>query len=258
FGYEKGAFSGADRPKTGRVEAAGRGTLFLDEIGELEMPMQAKLLRLLEEREFTRVGSTRARRLDARIITATNRRLDRAVREGKFRADLRYRLAVFVVELPPLSERGEDVLLLARHFADERARVLGRPPLAFHHEVVDALPRYPFPGNVRELRNMVEQAVVLARDDELVLDDFPVLARTHVRTSLLPPGIGEMRPSSMPPPRLGASRTLAEIRERHQDDEQRQLVAALDASRGNVTLAARRLGLSRFQLLRRLKKYGLR
>jgi RNA polymerase sigma factor (sigma-70 family) len=203
FGFERGAFSGADRPKTGRVEAAGRGTLFLDEIGELELPMQSKLLRLLEEREFTRVGGTKPRRLEARIITATNRRLDRAVREGKFRADLRYRLAVFILELPPLSERGDDILALARHFAQERARVLGRPTLSLHPELADALPKYPFPGNVRELRNMVEQAVLLAKGDELVLEDFPVLERASfalIRAYVLETGL-EL-PERSPAPRF--------------------------------------------------------
>jgi DNA-binding NtrC family response regulator len=265
FGFERGAFSGADRPKTGRVEAAGRGTLFLDEIGELELPMQSKLLRLLEEREFTRVGGTKPRRLEARIITATNRRLDRAVREGKFRADLRYRLAVFILELPPLSERGDDILALARHFAQERARVLGRPTLSLHPELADALPKYPFPGNVRELRNMVEQAVLLAKGDELVLEDFPVLLRSAggmQRTSMVPPP-GEPLVSVPPPPaRLpdvrSSMRSLEQIRAAHQGAEERQLVEALEASQGNVTKAAEKLGMSRYQLLRRLRKYGLR
>jgi len=175
FGYEKGSFTGATGTKKGRVEAAQEGTLFLDEIGEIELQTQTKLLRLLEEREYTRVGSTRARRLEARVITATNRNLETAVTEGRFRADLRYRLEVFVVEVPPLREREDDIILLATSFAGERARALGwgRPELA--PDVITALSEYPFPGNVRELRNMVEQAVLLGRGDRLTLEDFPVL-----------------------------------------------------------------------------------
>ncbi|HJL18043.1 MAG TPA: sigma-54 dependent transcriptional regulator, partial [Sandaracinaceae bacterium LLY-WYZ-13_1] len=185
FGHEKGAFSGATHSKIGRVEAAAGGTLFLDEIGELELPMQTKLLRLLEEREYTRVGSTKPRHLEARIIAATNRDLARAVAEGRFRADLRYRLEVFVVEVPPLRERGEDIVLLASHFARDRARALGRAEPTFDDAVLRALASYPFPGNVRELRNMVEQAVLLGQGDVLTLDAFPVL--TKVASGWEPP-----------------------------------------------------------------------
>ncbi|MEQ9076636.1 MAG: sigma-54 dependent transcriptional regulator [Sandaracinaceae bacterium] len=300
FGHEKGAFSGATHSKTGRVEAAGQGTLFLDEIGELELPMQAKLLRLLEEREFTRVGSTKPRKLVARIIAATNRDLSRAVAEGRFRADLRYRLEVFVVEVPPLRERGDDIFLLATHFAQERARTLGRDEPSFDAEVLEAMSRYPFPGNVRELRNMVEQAVLLSPGDTITLEAFPVL--TKVAAGWEPPravyagapphesappgpslGLG---PSSQPPlgqmvgqgaapsappshaapyasgdqparPRT-APQDLESIREAHATQERQRLLDALEATGGNVSAAARQLGLSRYQVLRRLTKYGLR
>jgi transcriptional regulator with GAF, ATPase, and Fis domain len=289
FGHEKGAFSGATQAKMGRVEAAGAGTLFLDEIGELELTMQTKLLRLLEEREFTRVGSTRARTLRARIITATNRDLELAVRAGWFRADLRYRLEVFVVEVPPLRDRGDDILLLAMHFLKERTRALGRAPLRIRTDVAEALRRYPFPGNVRELRNMVEQAVLLSEGDELTVDDFPVLgrhaarvtpqptepvreaapprvvrARTPERTTLeRAPMRGQDEPESRdvpaPTSALGArAATLGAIRARHAEQELHTLVEALEATGGNVTQAARALGMSRYQLLRRLSKHGLR
>ena len=204
FGHEKGAFSGATASTTGRVEAAGRGTLFLDEIGELELSMQAKLLRLLEEREFTRVGSTRTRQLAARTITATNRNLEQAVAQGWFRADLRYRLEVFVVETPALRDRGDDVFLLAAHFLVERARALGRAEQRLHPEVIAALPRYPFPGNVRELRNMVEQAVLLGQS-ELTLADFPVIHRyiteqAAAATGTASAGLLPPAPASQPVP----------------------------------------------------------
>jgi DNA-binding NtrC family response regulator len=293
FGHEKGSFSGATGTKLGRVEAAGNGTLFLDEIGELELPIQMKLLRLLEEREYTRVGSTRTRRLTARIITATNRDLTREVAEGRFRADLRYRLEVFVLEVPPLRERGDDVLLLATHFARASARAVGRKEPKLAPDAVTALLRYPFPGNVRELRNMVEQAVLLARGTTLPLEAFPVLersARGWAPASEPPrdsfgderltqpghnpapapfgpapaPGTTSSRPiapASAPPndgPPSGERPSLADIRGRHVDLEHQEVVRALDAAKGNVAAAARLLGLSRFQLLRRLAKHGLR
>ncbi len=291
FGHEKGSFSGATAMKLGRVEAAGNGTLFLDEIGELELPIQMKLLRLLEEREYTRVGSTRTRKLTARIITATNRDLTRAVAEGRFRADLRYRLEVFVIEVPPLRERGDDVLLLATHFARTSARAVGRNEPKIAPDAVNALLRYPFPGNVRELRNMVEQAVLLARGSTLPLEAFPVLersARGWAPTSEAPrdafsdervtqpmaqpappPTAGQSSsgtiPSPTPPssaqaegPPSGERPSLADIRGRHNDREHAEVVRALESAKGNVAAAARLLGLSRFQLLRRLAKHGLR
>ena len=284
FGHEKGAFSGASALKPGRVESAGRGTLFLDEIGELELNVQAKLLRLLEEREYTRVGGTTPRKLAARIITATNRDLARAVEEGRFRADLRFRLEVFVLEVPPLRERGDDVFLLSEHYAAESARALGRAMPVFSRDVREAMRTYPFPGNVRELRNMVEQALLLGSGDELTLDEFPVLAKfqsgwqpptsTHRLLSARPPAPtnggsvqaparSSMLPtqSSTPPLSVrvsGAPPSLGLIRERYAEHERAKLVEALEVSGGNVSRAARQIGMSRYQLLRRLSKYGLR
>lgn len=277
FGHEKGAFSGASHSKSGRVEVAARGTLFLDEIGELELPIQAKLLRLLEEREFTRVGSTKARHLEARVITATNRDLSRAVEEGRFRADLRYRLEVFVLEVPPLRERGEDIVVLANYFAQDRSRALGKNPPGLDDEVLRALAEYPFPGNVRELRNMVEQAILLANDDQLTLDSFPVLStatrraprRSYPSLSVVErvaPPPAEPEPAApaavdLAPPQVEPAppaRALSTIRQAHQDDERDRIAAALELAGGNVTAAARALGMSRYQVLRRLSKYGLR
>ncbi|MGF1470076.1 MAG: sigma-54-dependent transcriptional regulator [Sandaracinaceae bacterium] len=317
FGHEKGAFSGASQSKIGRVEAAARGTLFLDEIGELELPMQTKLLRLLEEREFTRVGSTKARNLTARVIAATNRDLERAVAEGRFRADLRYRLEVFVVRVPPLRERGDDIFLLARHFAEERSRgVYGKKDWTFDDPVLAAMTRYPFPGNVRELRNMVEQAVLLAKGERLTLEEFPVLSRFSQgwqppagtvdgggRPTLeagpaavgpaaergmtdpslsaapggdrgsYPPSGGRATPNPPPPSSVvyGGSpgpavdgdarrpdgRSLRDIRRGFEGEEKARIVAALESTGGNVSQAARHLDMSRYQLIRRIKKYSL-
>ncbi len=282
FGHEKGAFSGAVGSKMGRVEAAGRGTLFLDEIGELDLPVQVKLLRLLEEREYTRVGSTRTRPLAARVIAATNRDLERAQAEGRFRADLRYRLEVFVVETPALRDRGEDIFILAAHFIAERARALGRKEPRLAPQVIHAMERYPFPGNVRELRNMVEQALLLSKGDILTLSDFPVLSRSRPsRLSEQPAERDRSReprelrhdyrardaqvrgaPVNPHPERaitdVGQPQTLDEIRERAENAERTRVVDALESCGGNVSAAARSLSLSRYQLLRRLRKFGLR
>jgi DNA-binding NtrC family response regulator len=236
----------------------------LDEIGELELPIQAKLLRLLEEREYTRVGGNLVRRLAARIITATNRDLARAVEEGRFRADLRFRLEVFVLDVPALRERGDDVFLIAEHYIAERARALGRHPPSLSAGLRDVMRKYPFPGNVRELKNMVEQALLLAEDDELSLDEFPVLAKFRAgwqpkpagqRGSLRPPPLTAVR--GMDVSGRGAA-SLGVIRERHLEHERVRMVEALEHSGGNVSHAARHLGLSRYQLLRRLTKHGLR
>jgi len=283
FGYEKGAFSGAVQSKIGRVEAAGKGTLFLDEIGELELGVQAKLLRLLEEKEFTRVGGTRPRQLQARIMAATNRNLQQAVLEGKFRADLRYRLEVFVVEVPPLRDRGDDLFLLAGYFMRDRSRNLGRREPKLHADVIALFSKYPFPGNVRELRNMIEQAILLSNHEELTLDAFPVLKQfaSQKYFPTFPDKQGAQEPFS-PELMLGAGErvtkefsfsgevtrqpaaqrsdpdvSLQQIRDKWAANDREQVVHALKVTGGNVSAAARQLNISRYQLLRRLKKYGL-
>jgi DNA-binding NtrC family response regulator len=320
LGHERGSFTGATSSKQGRVEAAARGTLFLDEIGELELPMQTKLLRLLEEKEFTRVGSTRARKMTARVIAATNRDLSRAVAEGRFRADLRYRLEVFVVETPPLRTRGDDILSLAAHFVRDRARALGRATPEIGPDLTRALFAYPYPGNVRELRNMVEQAMLLNTEDVLTLDDFPVLGRAaggwepppRERPSVAPPpyptfegrstqpfGVplpanplpaNPLPPSPLPPSAparapshpapldtamasapassgppsaysqasMREEESLEAIRARARRQERTRVLAALEQSAGNVTAAAKQMGLSRYQMMRLIKKHGLR
>jgi two-component system response regulator AtoC len=295
FGHEPGAFTDAKRRKLGKVEAAGKGTLFLDEIGELELPIQAKLLRLLEEGEFNRVGETKVRTRDARVIAATNRDLSRAVQEGRFRADLRYRLEVFVVEVPPLRDRGDDVLKLAHHFAAERARGMGREVPPFADELLTTLKTYPFPGNIRELKNMVEQAMLLSRGESLDLTEFPVLQRyrdeerespapqpfvdrttatyptagaaaarpspaweTPTRTRAhAPPTPADLRTPSSPPESEPAPRGLSAIRQARDAEEKTRILQALEVADGNVSKAAEELGLSRYQLYRRLKKHGL-
>ena len=167
FGHVKGAFTGAIKDKPGRFELAEGGTLFLDEIGEVPLAMQAKLLRVLQEQELERVGDTRTRKVNVRIIAATNRDLKKEVDEGRFRQDLFYRLSVFPIEIPPLRERREDIPLLAAHFAKTIARKMNRPKLRITQDAMSQLAAYDWPGNVREVQNAVERAVILSQDDTL-------------------------------------------------------------------------------------------
>ena len=167
FGHEKGAFTGAAGRKLGKFEVADRGTIFLDEIGDLSLPLQAKVLRALEERTFERVGGTATIRVDVRVVAATNRHLRSAVADKRFREDLYFRLSIFPVTVPPLRERAEDIPLLARHFVERFCREMGKPVMAFAESAGDALRTYPWPGNVRELQNCIERAVILSDGDRI-------------------------------------------------------------------------------------------
>ena len=162
FGHEKGAFTGAINQRIGRFELANRGTVFLDEVGEIPLELQPKLLRVLQEREFERLGSTRTLRTDARLIAATNRDLAALVDEQKFRQDLFYRLNVFPIIVPPLRERREDIPMLVRHFAQQFARRMKKNVENIPTETMEALTRYDWPGNIRELQNLIERAVILS------------------------------------------------------------------------------------------------
>lgn len=170
FGYEKGAFTGAQGARAGRFELANEGTLFLDEIGEVPLPIQVKLLRVLQEREFERLGSTRSTRVNVRLITASNRDLHEAVRQGVFRLDLLYRLQVVELYIPPLRERADDIPALASHFIEKFAKENGRPPLVLNQAALASLQKYSWPGNVRELENTIERATVLSSPSDTELD----------------------------------------------------------------------------------------
>ncbi|MBW2278138.1 MAG: sigma-54-dependent Fis family transcriptional regulator, partial [Deltaproteobacteria bacterium] len=170
FGHERGAFTGADRTKKGLLELADSGTLLLDEIGDMDLALQAKFLRVLQERQFRRVGSTRDLRFDVRVITATNQDLDRLCDEGRFRRELIFRLKVFQIELPPLRDRGDDILELADTFVEQFARSFRKPIRGFDTAAREKLGSYSYPGNVRELRNIIEQATILARDELIGCD----------------------------------------------------------------------------------------
>ena len=248
FGHERGAFTGALSRRVGRFELAHQASLFLDEIGELPLDVQAKLLRVLQEGEFERVGGTETKRVNVRVIAATNRRLDEAVAEGVFRSDLYYRLNVVPIELPPLRERRGDIPLLARFFATRAAKQLGKALHGVPEPVLDAMERYDWPGNVRELANLVERAVILARGPELRVEDI-----------LSPSALNKGAPSQPRPgsPVVPASakrpRTLGEVEREH-------IAAAVEAAGGKIDGpggAAEILGLHANTLRSRMEKLGI-
>jgi DNA-binding NtrC family response regulator len=220
FGHEKGAFTGADRARPGRFEQAHGGTIFLDEVGELALALQAKMLRVLETREFHRVGATKATRVDVRIVAATNRDL----RGGGFREDLYYRLSVVTLDCPPLRERQGDVRLLAESFAGA-----GR----FTEEAMAKLEAYAWPGNIRELRNVCERCAVLSRGERIDVDALPLEIRIG----------GSPRPA-------GEVKTLKEM-------EKEMVARALDATGGNRTRAAKLLGITYPTLKKKIDEFGL-
>jgi transcriptional regulator with GAF, ATPase, and Fis domain len=240
FGHERGAFTGAVSTKPGRIEQANGGVLFLDEVGEMASTVQAKLLRVLEEREFMRLGSTRVGHADIRVIAATNRDLHAAIRRGEFREDLYYRLGVFEISLPPLRERLEDIPALADSFLAEIGETVGRPPAGMAREAKDQLLAYAWPGNVRELRNAIERAVILA--------DGGLIRSEHLPVTAPRPPLTSVETATGPIPAGGVN--LEAI-------ERSFVVKALSQARHNKTRAAKLLGLTRAQLYSRIEKYGL-
>ena len=235
FGHERGAFTGAIAQRIGRFELASHGTVFLDEIGEIPLELQPKLLRVLQEREFERLGSSRTLRTDARLIASTNRDLAAMVREQTFRMDLYYRLDVFPIHVPPLRERQDDIPLLVRHFVQQFARRMNKVVDTIPTESMNALLRYPWPGNIRELQNLVERAVILSAGPilQVPLGDLPPA----------PAAIGPKRPETL------------------QDAERRTILEALDATGWVVSGprgAAARLGLKRSTLQFRMEKLAIR
>jgi transcriptional regulator with GAF, ATPase, and Fis domain len=241
FGHERGAFTGAVSTKPGRIEQATNGVLFLDEVGEMAPTVQAKLLRVLEEREFMRLGSTRVIHADIRVIAATNRDLHAAMQRGEFREDLYYRLGVFEIALPPLRERLDDVLELADAFLAEIGENVGRPAAGISREAREHLIAYEWPGNVRELRNAIERAVILADGGFIRSEHLPVNA----------PRPSIVKSDDAPSGPLPAGGVNLEAIERS------LVVRALTQARHNKTRAAKLLGLTRAQLYSRIEKYGL-
>jgi two-component system response regulator HydG len=235
FGYERGAFTGATNRKDGRFVLAHQGTLFLDEVGELSLPLQAKLLRVLQAREFEPLGSTRTIKVDVRIITATNRDLEKMVREGRFREDLYYRLNVFPVVLPPLRERQEDLPTLAEFFLKKFSRKNRREGMSLAPEVLEALSRYPWPGNIRELENVMERAVIICRGTVISLDNLPSAMQQRGGLS----GGGEEKDLELP------------------EWERKLISGTLERVAGQRQQAAEILGISLDELNLKIRSYGL-
>ena len=237
FGHEKGAFTGAARQRIGTFERARGGTVFLDEIGDMQPALQAKLLRVLQEREIQRIGGTTPIPIDVRVIAATNKNLEVAVKAGEFRKDLFYRIAAFPIVIPPLRERREDIPLLAKHFLQKHAERSGKSMSGISTAALRLLLQYDWPGNVRELENAIERAILLETMDVLQVNNLP---------PQLSPVVASRRDHSAPTAVL----SLAEV-------ERQALLHALEIAANNVTMAARSLGINRATLYRKLKKYDL-
>jgi Nif-specific regulatory protein len=242
FGHERGAFTGAVNQKRGKLEVADGGTIFLDEIGELALPLQAKLLRVLQEREFERVGGTRPIQVDVRVISATNRVLSAEIAAARFREDLYFRLNVISIDMPPLRERRDDIPLLARHFLSRCAPKCGRRVTGVSSEAMAYLTAYEWPGNVRELENAIERAAVLGTTELLVPEDLP---ETIIEVARAPE-------AAVPPP------AADDIHATVVDTKKRASLAAFRKAGGNYTETARRLGVHPNYLHRLIRNLGLK
>ena len=248
FGYEKGAFTGATTDKPGRFELADGGTLFLDEIGEITTEMQVKLLRAIQESEFERVGGVKTKRVDVRLITATNRDLAAAVAAGHFREDLFYRLNVVPVRLPPLRERTGDIALLVKHMLRKYSVRLNKPVTGMTDAAIDRLCAYPWPGNIRELENVLERTVLFCDGDRITDRDLPPeLAPAADAGHTIPPGLPE-----------GITQLKEAVKLTTRRIEQEMIERALVETGGNVTHTAKQLGISRKSLQTKMKEFGLR
>jgi two-component system, NtrC family, response regulator AtoC len=259
FGHEKGAFTGAIAKKPGRVELADGGTLFLDEIGELTLPLQAKLLRLLQDREFERLGSNKTTKVDVRVVAATHRDLETMVERGSFRQDLFYRLNVVPLWLPPLRTRRDDIELLAQHFCKTFGRANGKPAIELDAGALRSLRGQRWPGNVRQLQNFVERLVVLNESGRITEADVRAELGKQVRF-ITQPGSGTMAPLR-PPTQASAVQAQASVvgplsAELHAA-ERKALERALRQAKGNRSLAARLLGVGRSTLYAKLEEHGL-
>jgi formate hydrogenlyase transcriptional activator len=233
FGHEKGAFTGAIAQKTGRFELADKGTLFLDEVGDIPLELQAKLLRVLQEQEFERLGSNRTHKVDVRLIAATHRDLPAMVKQGTFRDDLYYRLKVFPIQVPALRQRAEDIPRLVRHFTALYAQRMNKRIDVIPVDTMNALTRYPWPGNIRELQNFIERAVILSPQ------------------SILRAPVSELDPSQTHNISNVPMNGLAEVERDH-------ILRALEASGWVISSAAARLGMKRTSLAYRMNKLGIR
>ena len=249
FGHEKGAFTGAAQRKPGRFELAHRGTLFLDEIGDLPLALQAKILRALEQKQFERVGGTQSLIVDVRVVAATNRNLRQRVAERQFREDLYFRLSVFPIQIPPLRERGDDVLILARHFVEKFCKDLNKKALMLAPAAIEDIKAYAWPGNVRELQNCIERAVILTEGD--------AIQPRHLNLSFRNPAAPPQVPTD-PWDQIDLSGTLADaVRKVSAEVERRKIEMALKEAGGNKVQAAHALQIGFKVLVQKLKTYGI-
>jgi transcriptional regulator with PAS, ATPase and Fis domain len=237
FGHKKGAFTGAVESKAGWFEIANKGTLFLDEIGDMPLSQPAKLLRILEERKVSRVGSHEKINVDVRVIAASNQELMDMSQDKKFRLDLYHRISSFIIDLPPLRERRDDISLLLKYFIDHYASNLGKEIKKVDPAIEKELLKYSFPGNIRELRNLVERAIIISEDDVLLLKDFQI-------------GATEKGPENIP---VGSNEDIWDL----EVAERRLITKALDKSKNNKSKAAELLNISWQSLDRRMKKFNI-
>ena len=240
FGHEKGAFTGADKAKKGRFELADGGTIFLDEIGDIPINLQVKLLRVLQEHQIERVGSTENIDIDVRIIAATHQNLEEKIKDGSFREDLYYRLNIVSLHIPPLRERKEDILSLIEYFTEKYSKENNRNKLALSKEAVDSLIKYNFPGNVRELENIIERAVVLCRSEAITLNDLPNVVKGFKAEKEIP--------------QIEAGSLIEQVEEL----EKKLIFDALSSANGNQSQAGRMLGLTERNLRYKMQKYGIK
>lgn len=256
FGHEKGAFTGAHRVRKGWIETADGGALFLDEIGEMPLHLQVKLLRVLQDRTFQRLGGERDHRVNIRIMAATNRDLEAEVESGGFRRDLYYRLSVVTLNVPPLRERSEDIPELAARFTQHFARALNRDVTGLSPEAEECLVRYHWPGNIRELMNLIERAVILCRGDVIQPEDLP---QSVSRGRLGPDAAYPRGLADLPPAASWADRPWKEVREEGMARlEKRYLEEILNLSRGRIGEAASRAGVNPRSLYEKMREHGLR
>jgi len=240
FGHEKGAFTGADKAKKGRFELADGGTNFLDEIGDIPINLQVKLLRVLQEHQIERVGSSENIDIDVRIIAATHQNLEQKIKEGTFREDLFYRLNIVSLNIPPLRERREDILPLIDHFIEKYTKENNRNKLSLSKEAIDSLIKYNFPGNVRELENVIERAVVLCRSEAITLNDLPNVVKGFKAENEIP--------------QIQSGNLIDQVEEL----EKKLIFDALSNANGNQSQAGRMLGLTERNLRYKMQKYGIK
>jgi two-component system nitrogen regulation response regulator NtrX len=255
FGHEKGSFTGATEKQIGKFEQADRGTIFLDEVGDMSQKTQAKVLRVLQEQEVERLGSARTIKVDVRVIAATNKNLEEAIARGEFREDLFFRLNVIPIVVPPLRERREDIPQLVQHFARLTGEEHNLKPKKFEPAALDALTRYRWRGNIRELRNTIERVMIMSPGDVVRLDDLPAEVRSG---DALRPVSGESGGAAAPPAAAGQPPGAGTLREFKDAAERAYLVQKLRESNWNISKTAEVIDTPRSNLYKKLEQYGIK